>query len=50
VKVSVSNVGWDTGYLTVRKRRCVQCFGREASLEMATWGIEEVVYMNVTET
>jgi len=29
VKVSVSNVGWDTGYLTVRKKRCVQCFGRE---------------------
>lgn len=50
MKVSVSNVDWDTGYLTVRKKRCVQCFCRETNLEMATWSIEEVVYINVTET
>ena len=34
----------------MRKKRCVQCFGRETSLEMATWSNEEVVYINVTET
>jgi len=50
MKVSVSNVGWDAGYLTLRKKRCVQRFGRETSSEMATWSIEEVVCINVTET
>jgi len=50
MKASISNVGRDTGYLTMREKRCVQYFGRETSLEMATWSIEEVVYINVTET
>jgi hypothetical protein len=35
--------------LTVRKKSCLQGFGRETSLKMATWSIEEIDYVNVTE-